>query len=62
LEGLSIHYAFDETFPDEFYPVYRQPLTVPKDAVNLRVITSRNGKLVGKMITMPVAEMKKRAK
>jgi hexosaminidase len=62
LEGLNVHYAFDETFPDEFYPVYTQPLTVPKDAVNLRVITSRNGKLVGKMITMPVAEMKKRAK
>jgi hexosaminidase len=61
VEGLKIYYSFDNTFPDKFYPEYTQPLTVPKDASNLRVITYRNGKPIGRMITMPVAELKRRA-
>lgn len=62
LNDLKIHYSFDETNPDQFYPVYDNPLTIPKDAVNLKVITSRNGKLVGKVINMPVTEIKRRTK
>ena len=61
IEGLHIHYSFDNSFPDRFYPEYAQPLTVPKDAVNLKVITYRDGKAVGRMITMPVDVLKKRA-
>ena len=61
IEGLHIHYSFDNSFPDKFYPEYSQPLTVPKDASNLKVITYRNGKPVGRMITMPVDVMKRRA-
>lgn len=62
IEGLDIHYSFDNSFPDQFYPKYRSPLLVPKDASTLKVITYRNGKPVGRMIVMPVAELKKRAK
>jgi hexosaminidase len=62
VQGLNIYYSFDNSFPDKFYPEYKEPLVVPKDASNLRVITYRNGKPLGRMITMPVAEMKKRAK
>ncbi len=61
LEGLHIYYSFDNSFPDEFYPEYSQPLTVPKDASNLKVITYRNGKPIGRMVTMPVDALKKRA-
>ncbi|RYD76050.1 MAG: beta-N-acetylhexosaminidase [Sphingobacteriales bacterium] len=62
IEGLSIHYSFDEFPPDRFYPVYSKPLSVPKDAANLKVITYRGKEQVGKPISMPVAELKKRAK
>jgi len=62
VEGLNIHYSFDEFPPDRFYPVYVQPLTVPKDAANLKVITYRGDQVVGKPINMPIAELKKRAK
>lgn len=62
IEGLTIHYSFDETFPDNFYPVYTAPLSVPKDAANLKVVTYRGKEQVGKIINMPVAELKKRAK
>lgn len=61
VEGLSIHYSFDNSFPDAFYPVYKEPLLVPKDAANLKVITYRGNKPMGRMIVMPVAELKKRA-
>src|SRR5690606_4743297 len=61
IDGLNIHYSFDETLPDHFYPVYTKPLSIPKDASNLRVITYRGKEQVGKLIVMPVAEMQKRA-
>jgi hexosaminidase len=61
VEGLDIHYSFDNSFPDEYYPVYKEPLLVPKDASNLKLITYRNGKPIGRMIIMTVEEMKKRA-
>ncbi|MET0463668.1 MAG: family 20 glycosylhydrolase [Chitinophagaceae bacterium] len=59
--GLTLHYSFDNSYPDEFYPSYKEPLTVPKDASLLRVISYRNGKPIGRMISMTVAELKKRA-
>ncbi len=61
VEGLDIYYSFDETEPDRFYPKYQAPLQVPKEASNLKVITYRGRQAVGKLITMPVAEMKRRS-
>jgi hexosaminidase len=61
IEGLTIHYSFDNSFPDSYYPKFTETLTVPKDAVSLKVITYRVGKPMGRMIVMPVAELKKRA-
>ncbi len=61
VEGLNIHYSFDNSFPDNFYPAYTIPLTVPKDAVAMKVITYRNNKPIGRLMVMPVTELKKRA-
>jgi hexosaminidase len=61
ITGLSIHYSFDNSFPDHHYPKFTQTLTVPKDATTMKLVTSRNGKLVGRMLVMPVEELKKRA-
>ncbi len=61
IEGLSFHYSFDNSLPDNYYPAYKEPLLVPKDAQSFRVISYRNGKPVGRMIIMPVEELKKRA-
>ena len=60
VEDLKIHYTFDESPVDAWFPVYEEPLTIPAGAVNLRVITSRDGKIVGKEIKMPVEEIRKR--
>jgi hexosaminidase len=59
--GLDIYYSFDESNPDMYYPKYQGVLTVPQDAVNLKVMTYRNGKPVGRQINMPVEELQKRA-
>ncbi len=60
VQGLDIHYSFDNSNPDNFYPVYKQPLSVPRDAIMLKVITYRDNQMMGKQIDMPVAELKKR--
>lgn len=62
IEGLDIHYSFDNSFPDQYYPRYTAPLLVPKDASALKVITYRHGKPIGRMMVMTIEEMKKRAK
>lgn len=61
VEGLSIHYSFDNSFPDNFYPAYSKPLEVPKDAVTMKMITYRNDKPIGRMMVIPVTELKRRA-
>jgi hexosaminidase len=61
VNGLDIHYSFDNSFPDQFYPSYSKPLVVPEDAVMLKVITYRGDKPIGRMISMPVDELKRRA-
>jgi hexosaminidase len=60
VDGLDIHYSFDNSHPDDFYPVYKEPLLVPKDAVMLKVITYRGKQVMGKQLDMPISELKKR--
>ena len=60
VEGLDIYYSFDNSNPDNFYPKYSAPLSVPKDASMLKVITYRDGKPLGRQTDMPIAELKKR--
>lgn len=62
VEGLDIHYSFDNSHPDNYYPKYSAPVRFPREASMLRVITYRNGKPAGRAISLPVAELRKRAK
>lgn len=59
--GLAIFYSFDNSFPDKFYPKYTQPVSVPKDAATMKVITYRDGKPIGRMMAIPVSQLKKKA-
>jgi hexosaminidase len=61
IKGLTIYYSFDNSFPDQFYPAYTEPLIVPKDASYMKVITYRDGKPIGRMLTVPVKELKAKA-
>ena len=62
IDGLDIYYSFDNSMPDRFYPKYTSVLTPPKDASMLRVITYRGKQPVGRLISMPIADLQKRAK
>ncbi len=61
VEGLDIYYSFDNSHPDNFYPKYSTPLSVPKESVMLKAITYRDGKPIGRQIDMPINELRKRA-
>ncbi|HWB28119.1 MAG TPA: family 20 glycosylhydrolase [Chitinophagaceae bacterium] len=61
VDGLDIYYSFDNSFPDNFYPKYTAPLTPPKDAVMLKIVTYRGNKQVGRIIAMPIEELQRRA-
>jgi len=58
---VTIHYSFDNSFPDNFYPSFSKTIKVPKDAVTMKVVTYRGNKQMGRLIVFPIAEMKKRA-
>jgi hexosaminidase len=60
VEGLDIYYSFDNSYPDRFYPKYTEALVAPIDASLLRVITYKGKEPVGRMISMPISELKKR--
>jgi len=62
IDGLDIYYSFDNSMPDRFYPKYTSAITPPKDASMLRVITYKGKQPVGRMISMPIADLQKRAK
>ena len=61
LAGLDMYYSFDNSYPDQYYPKYTAPVEVPKDAEMMRIVTYRNGKMVGRYMNMPVSELRKRA-
>jgi hexosaminidase len=61
ISGLSVHYTFDNSFPDNFYPAYSKPVQVPIDASTLKVITYKDNKPVGRLMVFSIEEMKKRA-
>ena len=62
MNGLDIYYTFDNSQPDNFFPKYDgQPLSVPKEAAMLKVITYRDGKPIGRQINIPINELRKRA-
>ena len=60
VENLNMYYSFDGSNPDAFYPQYFQPLTVPKNATELRVVSYRNGLPIGRQTNWNVADLLKR--
>ncbi|MXV16455.1 family 20 glycosylhydrolase [Hufsiella ginkgonis] len=61
IDGLDIYYSFDNTYPDRFYPKYTSPVVPPKDATQMRMITYRGKKPIGRMMTIPVKDLRTRA-
>lgn len=61
LDNVDVYYSVDNSFPDNFYPKYTAPFLMPKDAAMLRIVSYKNGKPIGRLMTVPIADLKKRA-
>lgn len=62
ISGLTIHYSFDHSFPDQFYPEAKGSVLVPKDATVMKIVTYRGNKAMGRTIDLTINDMIKRAK
>lgn len=62
VKGLDIYYSFDNSNPDNLYPKYTDPLSIPKESSMLKVITYRDGKPAGRQVDIPITVLKKRLK
>lgn len=61
IKGLDIYYTFDNSDPDTYYPRFNgKPLTFPKGAAQLTVVTYRNGKPAGEQFTIKKEDLEKR--
>jgi hexosaminidase len=58
--GLDIYYTLDEAMPGIYSPKYSKPFEIPEGPVTLRVVTYRNGKQIGHLITLTPEALKKR--
>lgn len=51
--NVDLYYTFDMTNPDNFYPKYKgEPLTFPKGATQINIVSYKNGKPVGKQVNI----------
>jgi hexosaminidase len=61
LPGLDIFYSVDGSMPDSFSLRYSKPFDLPDGPVTLRVVSYRNGKPIGHLITLNPDQLKRRA-
>ncbi len=61
MPGLDIFYSFDGSMPNTFSTKYSSPFDLPEGPVTLRVVTYRNGKQTGHLITLKPEDLKKRS-
>lgn len=61
-QNLDIYYTVDNTIPNHYYPKYNGTITFPDGADMLRVITYRDNKPLGRLISLTTAELEKRIK
>ncbi len=58
IKSLDIYYTFDGTNPDPYYPKYTgEPIIFPLGATQITANTFRNGKQVGKQVTIKKDEL-----
>jgi len=61
IADLDIHYSWDNSPPDAYYPIYKSPLSIPKGASQLKIVSYRGKKKMGRMMAVSVGSLKLRA-
>ena len=62
ISGLSFYYSLDESLPDNYSNAYSSTFVLPEDVSILRIIGYRDGKQIGKLLSIPMESLKSRAK
>jgi hexosaminidase len=60
IPGLDIFYTLDGSMPGLYSPEYSKPFEIPDGPVTLKVVTYRNGKQIGHLISLKPEDLKKR--
>ena len=60
--GLDIFYTTDDAMPDNYTSKYIGPVEIPDGPVTLRVISYRDGKPIGHLITLKPDDLKRRGR
>lgn len=62
LPGLTIHYTIDNSIPNQYSPRYNQTIVFTEDVDMLRVVTYRNGKPVGRLMSIKTEDLEKKVR
>jgi hexosaminidase len=60
IPGLDIYYTIDDTMPDSYSAKYSRPVELPSGPITLRVVTYRDGKPIGHLITLKRKDLESR--
>ena len=58
--GLDIYYTIDGAMPNTYSTRYSKPVKLPEGPITVRVVTYRNGKQIGHLVTLRPEDLKKR--
>jgi hexosaminidase len=63
VEGLAVYYTYDNTVPNKYSQSYsNKPIVLPDGVDNFRVISYRDGKPLGRLISLKTEELLKRVR
>ncbi|NLC86960.1 MAG: family 20 glycosylhydrolase, partial [Bacteroidales bacterium] len=62
IKGLDIYTSFDASTPDNFYPKYTEAVKIPRDADIMRIVTYRDNKPIGRLMSIKVDDLRKRVR
>ena len=60
LSNVDIYYTIDGTFPAQYSTKYTQPFEIPKGDITFRAVSYRNGKPIGRTLTISKEMLEKR--
>ncbi len=61
IPDIDIFFSFDGTMPGKYSMKFKKPVELPEGPITLRVITYRNGKPIGHLITLNREQLMQRA-
>jgi hexosaminidase len=62
VQGLDVYYTLDNTFPNQYSPKYKEAVALPPDVDQVRVMTYRGNKPVGRLISLKTEDLEKRVR